>query len=125
MLPFYQERELEVSALLTDVGTEFCGTPEHPNELYLALKDIEHRRTRVRRPQTNGFVERFQRTVQEEFFASALRTTLYETTEALQTDLDRWLVHSNTEWPHQDYRNLGPRPIETVQQYLKSVNRAA
>jgi transposase InsO family protein len=124
-LPFYAERDRSVGALLTDNGTEFCGTPEHPCELYLALADIEHRRTQVRRPQTNGFVERFQRTVQEEFFASAFRTTLYESVEALQKDLDRWLVHYNTERPHQGYRNLGRRPIETVQLYLKSVNQAA
>ena len=125
VLPFYAERYLIVGAVLTDNGTEFCGTPEHPYELYLALSDIEHRRTQVRRPRTNGFVERFQRTVQEEFFETAWRTTLYESVEALQEDLDRWLVHYNTERPHQGYRNLGRRPLDTVKLYLESVKKVA
>ena len=54
--------------MLTDNGTEFCGVEGHPYETYLELNDIEHRRTQVRSPQTNGFVERFNRTVLEEFF---------------------------------------------------------
>ena len=66
-LPFYQERGLPVEAIITDNGREFCGKDTHPYELYLDLNDIEHRRTRVRRPQTNGFVERFNNTVLNEF----------------------------------------------------------
>ena len=121
VLPFYRERQIQVSALLTDNGREFCGTEAHPYELYLALNDIEHRRTQVRRPQTNGFVERFNRTVLEEFFREVFRETFYESVEALQSDLDRWLVHYNTERPHQGYRNQGRRPIETIELHLKSV----
>jgi Integrase core domain. len=109
--------------VLTDNRREFCGTQNHPYELYLALNDIEHRRTKVRSPKTNGFVERFQRTVLEEFFVETLRTTLYETVEALQTDLDTWLRFYNTERPHQGYRNLGRRPYDTVQLYLQSVTQ--
>jgi transposase InsO family protein len=121
VLPFYETHGLSVSAVLTDNGREFCGTQNHPYELYLALNDIEHRRTKVRSPKTNGFVERFQRTVLEEFFVETLRTTLYETVEALQTDLDTWLRFYNTERPHQGYRNLGRRPYDTVRLYLQSV----
>lgn len=124
-LPFYREHGLPVTAVLTDNGREFCGTDRHPYEVYLALNDIEHRRTRVRRPQTNGFVERFHRTVLDEFFRSAFRTTCYETVEALQRDLDAWLVHYNTERPHHGYRNLGKRPIETVNAYLETVRQEA
>jgi len=123
VLPFYAEHHLTVQAVLTDNGREFCGTDNHPYELYLALNDIEHRRTRVRTPKTNGFVERFQRTVLEEFFIETLRTTFYETVEALQTDLDAWLRFYNTERPHQGYRNMGRRPYETVQLYLQSVTQ--
>lgn len=85
---YWHKVGLAVQAVLTDIGWEFCGRDDHPYELYLALNDIEHRRTQVRRPQTNGFVERFQLTVLDEFFRTAFRTTLYETVEALQTDLD-------------------------------------
>jgi len=62
-------------------------------------------------PQTNGFVERFNRTVLDEFFRTAFRTTLYESVEALQADLDAWLRSYNTERPHHGYRNLGRRPM--------------
>lgn len=119
ILPFYQERQIPVTAILTDNGREFCGTESHPYELYLALNDIEHRRTKVRRPQTNGFVERFNRTVLDEFFRIAFRTKFYESVEQLQADLDAWLVHYNTERPHQGYRNMGRRPIDTVNLYLE------
>lgn len=125
VLPFYRARALPITAVLTDNGREFCGTDSHPYEVYLALNDIEHRRTRVCRPQTNGFVERFHRTVLDEFFRSAFRTTFYQTVDALQRDLDAWLLHYNTERPHHGYRNLGKRPIETVNAYLKSVRQEA
>ncbi len=121
VLPFYADHNLTVQAVLTDNGREFCGTDTHPYELYLALNDIEHRRTRVRTPRTNGFVERFQRTVLEAFFVQTLRTTFYETVEALQADLDTWLRFYNIERPHQGYRNMGRRPYDTVQLYLQSV----
>ena len=112
--------------MLTDNGREFCGKDTHPYEIYLALNDIEHRTTKVRKPQTNGFVERFNRTVLEEFFRTAFRTKLYESVMALQEDLDEWLVHYNTERPHQGYRNMGRRPIETVDLFLsKNVTKDA
>ena len=113
-LPFYQERGIEVTAVLTDNGREFCGTETHPYEVYLALNDLKHKRTKVRHPQTNGFVERFHRTVKEEFFEVALRETFYESVDALQADLDRWLVYYNTERPHLGYRNMGKRPLDTI-----------
>jgi transposase InsO family protein len=119
-LPFYQERGLPVTAVITDNGREFCGKETHPYELYLQLNDLEHRTTRVRRPQTNGFVERFNRTVLDEFFRTAFRTKFYESVEALQVDLNTWLVHYNTERPHLGYRNMGRRPLDTVNLYLAS-----
>ncbi len=121
VLPFYQERGLAVGAVLTDNGREFCGTASHPYELYLALNDLEHRRTKVRSPQTNGFVERFHGTVRQEFFQVALRQRFYPTAEDLQPDLEAWLEHYNTERPHRGYRNRGKRPLDTVNDYLTSV----
>lgn len=125
VVPFYEEHELEIGAVLTDNGREFCGTDMHPYELYLSLCGIEHRRTRVRRPQTNGFVERFNGTVLDEFFRIAFREKLYESVEHLQTDLDGWLVYYNRERPHQGYRNLGRRPYDTITQYLNAVRQEA
>ena len=121
-LPFYQSKGLSVTALLTDNGREFCGKDDHPFELYLELNDIEHRHTQARRPQTNGFVERFQRTVLDEFFRLVFRTKLYETVESLQADLDAWLRYYNYERPHQGYRNLGKRPFDRIEAYLAEQN---
>ena len=114
VLPFYQEKGLKVEAIITDNSREFCRKDTHPYELYLELNNIEHRRTQARRPQSNGFVERFNPTVLDEFFRVTFRKKFYETVEALQVDLDTWLVHYNTERPHQSYRNRGRRPSDTI-----------
>lgn len=120
VLPRYRKWGLDVEAVLTDNGREFCGTEAHPYEVYLELNDIEHRTTRVKSPQTNGFVERFNRTVKEDFLQKAFRTKLYTSLEELQTDLDKWLYHYNYERPHRGYRNMGKRPIDTVQAFIKN-----
>jgi transposase InsO family protein len=119
VLPFYQDLDIPLEKILTDNGREFCGTDSHPYELYLQLNEIQHKRTKVARPQTNGFVERFHRTVLDEFFRLTFRSKFYETVEALQADLDAWLIYYNTERTHQGYRNRGRRPMDVVQDYLK------
>jgi transposase InsO family protein len=78
VLPFYEQQQRPVRSILTDNGTECCGTPGHPYELYLALCEVEHRRTQLNSPQPNGFVERFIRTVKEEFFEDVRRRKLYK-----------------------------------------------
>jgi transposase InsO family protein len=122
VLPFYAEREIPVTKILTDNGREFCGTEKtlqtHPFELYLQLNDIRHKRTKVNSPRTNGFVERFHRTVLDEFFRQAFRTKMFTSVQELQADLDAWLVYYNFQRPHQGYRNLGKRPIDTVNEFL-------
>jgi len=116
VLPFYAEHGLCIEAILTDNGTEYKGRPMiHLYQIFLELHDIAHRTTKVGRPRTNGFVERFNRTVLDEFFRTAFRKTLYESVEALQKDLDAWLRHYNRERPHRGYRNMGRRPIETIE----------
>jgi transposase-like protein len=80
--------------------------------------DIEHRRTQVRHPQTNGFVERFNRTVLDEFFRIVFRQKLYESVESLQVDLDKWLQEYNYERPHLGYRTQGRRPWEMIEMFL-------
>ncbi|CAD7842617.1 MAG: hypothetical protein, partial [Olavius algarvensis Delta 4 endosymbiont] len=59
--------------------------------MFLELNDIEHRTTKIGNPRTNGFVERFNRTVLDEFFRTAFRKRFYESLDALQQDLDAWL----------------------------------
>jgi transposase InsO family protein len=121
VLPFYQERNIKVNAILTDNGREYCGKDTHPYELYLALNDIEHRKTKVGHPQTNGFVERFNKTALDEFFRITFREKFYESVQSLQEDFDTWLLHYNTERPHRGYRNMGKRPVDTLNQYLEKM----
>src|SRR6478736_619209 len=55
VVPFFDEHDVKLCRMLTDRGTEFCGTPQaHEYELYLAVEDIDHSRTKARSPQTNG-----------------------------------------------------------------------
>ena len=58
----------------------------------------------------NGFVERFNRTVLDEFFRETFRNKFYTSVEELQQDLDQWLYHYNHERPHRGYRNNGQAP---------------
>lgn len=120
VLPFYEEQGLIVEHILTDNGREYCGRPMiHPYQIFLELNDIEHRRTRVANPRTNGFVERFNRTILDEFFRETFRSRLYLSLEELQADLDTWLASYNNERPHRGYRNMGRRPIETIEEGKK------
>jgi transposase InsO family protein len=74
VLPFYEEHDIRLSRVLTDRGTEYCGSPErHEYELYLAVEDVDHTRTKTKSPQTNGICERFHRTVLDEFYRVAFR----------------------------------------------------
>jgi hypothetical protein len=92
VLPFYESQELPVLRILTDRGTEYCGNPErHDYQLYLALNDIDHTKTKVKSPQTNGICERFHKTVLQEFYQVAFRKKIYTELESLQNDLDQWL----------------------------------
>ncbi len=118
VLPFYKKLGLKVENILTDNGTEFKGTDLHPFEVYLELNDIKHRTSRIRRPQTNGFIERFNRTVLDEFFRVVFREKAFESVADLQNDLDKWLAFYNTERPHQGYRNMGRTPIETIKKFM-------
>jgi transposase InsO family protein len=119
-LPFYEEHNLKVEHILTDNGREYCGrVMVHPYQIFLELYDIGHRRTKVATPRTNGFVERFNRTILDEFFRETFRNKLYLSLEELQEDLDIWLAYYNNERPHRGYRNMGRRPIETIEEGKK------
>jgi transposase InsO family protein len=114
VLPFFEQHEVSVLRMLTDRGTEYCGNPEHHEyELYLALEDIDHTRTKTQSPQTNGICERFHKTVLNEFYRVTFRKKLYKTIEELQADLDQWLKLYNQERPHQGRWCYGKTPMQT------------
>ncbi len=115
VLPFYEEHGLRLCRVLTDRGTEFCGAPDrHEYELYLAVEDIDHTRTKTRSPPTTGICERFPTTGLNAFYRVAFRTTRSGTLEALQADLDAWLRESNETRPHQGRWGSGKTPRQTV-----------
>ena len=114
VLPLYQEHGLKLLRILTDRGTEYCGKPEHHEyQLYLTIEDIEHTKTKVRSPQTNGICERFHKTILNEFYRVAFRKKVYTCLEALQEDVDKWLREFNEERPHQGRWCFGKTPIQT------------
>src|SRR5690242_4415418 len=114
VITFFDEHGVTLQRVLTDRGTEYCGGPErHEYELYLAVENIDHTRTKVKSPQTNGIVERFHRTVLNEFYRVAFRRKIYSSIEELQRDLDIWLKEYNEVRPHQGRWCYGKTPLQT------------
>ncbi len=114
VIPFFDEHQIPLGRILTDRGTEYCGAPErHEYELYLAVENIDHTRTKVKSPQTNGIVERFHKTVLNEFYRVAFRRKIYSGIEQLQADLDAWLREYNELRPHQGRWCYGKTPLQT------------
>ena len=96
VLPFFEAHEVKLLRVLTDRGSEFCGNPErHEYELYLAVEDIDHSRTKTKSPQTNGICDRFHKTVLNEFYRLAFRKKVYRSIDELQADLDSWIAEYN------------------------------
>ena len=122
VVPFYEQHNIRLLRILTDRGTEYCGRREqHEFQLYLALEDIDHTKTKAKSPQTNGICERFHRTIQEEFYAVAFRKKIYTSIEELQQDLDIWIEHYNKQRTHSGKYCFGKTPLQT---FLDSLNLA-
>ena len=116
VLPFYEGHAISLLRVLTDRGTEFCGSREnHEYELYLNLEDIDHSKTRARSPQSNGICERFHKTVLDEFYRVAFRKKVYGSLEELQKDLDLWLAEYNEQRVHSGKYCYGKTPLDTLE----------
>ena len=113
ILPFFEGQMVAIETVLSDNGREFCGRPDrHPYELFLQLEGIQHRTTQVRRPQGNGYLERFHRTLLDEHLRIQGRTTFYEDLPQMQNDLDAFLRKYNHERPHQGRGMNGRTPVK-------------
>jgi transposase InsO family protein len=116
VIPFFEEQDVRLLRILTDRGTEYCGNREHHEyQLYLAVEDIDHTKTKARSPQTNGICERFHKTVLQEFYQVAFRKKIYQSIEQLQADLDQWIARYNEERPHSGRYCYGKTPMQTWQ----------
>ena len=114
VLPWFTEQQIPLLRILTDRGTEYCGKVEHhAYELYLAVEDIDHSKTKVRHPQTNGICERFHRTMKQEFYDIAFRKKIYHTLDELQADVNEWLEQYNKFRPHSGKYCYGKTPLQT------------
>jgi transposase InsO family protein len=115
VFPFFEQQELPMLRILTDRGTEYCGKAEqHDYELYLALNDVEHTKTKAQSPQTNGICERFHKTILQEFYQVIFRKEIYTEIESLQKDLDEWINYYNNQRTHQGKMCCGRTPIATL-----------
>ena len=115
VLPYFEQYELPMLRILTDRGTEYCGrVDQHDYQLYLAINDIDHTKTKAMSPQTNGICERFHKTILNEFYQITFRKKLYDNLDDLQKDLDEWMDYYNNERTHQGKMCCGRTPLETL-----------
>jgi len=119
VLPFFDSYNIPLIRVLTDRGTEYCGSREnHPYQLFLYLNDIEHSKTKARNPQTNGCTERFNQTLLEEFYKVAFRKKVYTSLEEIQRDLDEFVYEYNHKRTNQGKYCQGRTPMETFSEGL-------
>ena len=90
---------------------------QHDYQLYLAMNDIEHTKTKARSPQTNGICERFHKTILQEFYQVTFRKKVYADIDALQKDLDEWLHYYNNGRTHQGKMCCGRTPMATLEEW--------
>jgi transposase InsO family protein len=114
VLPWFETQEVTLLRILTDRGTEYCGKVDsHAYQLYLAIEDIDHSRTKARSPQTNGMCERFHKTIKQEFYEIAFRKKIYSSLDELQSDVNEWLKKYNEVRPHSGRFCYGKTPMQT------------
>ncbi|AMP89304.1 IS481 family transposase [Legionella pneumophila subsp. pascullei] len=115
VLPFFEQYNLPILRILTDRGTEYCGKVEHHDyQLYLAINNIDHTKTKANSPQTNGICERFHKTILQEFYQVTFRKKIYESIDKLQKDLDEWMDYYNNQRTHQGKMCCGRTPMQTL-----------
>lgn len=114
VVPFFEQHGIPLLRVLTDRGTEYCGNREHHEyQLYLAVEDIDHTKTKAKSPQTNGICERFHKTILNEFYQITFRKKVYNSLDELQADLNDWLKWYNEERTHSGKYCYGKTPLQT------------
>lgn len=117
VIPLFNEQGIDLLRILTDRGTEYCGKIEnHSYQLYLAMEDIDHSKTKANHPQTNGICERFHKTMKNEFYDIAFRKKIYTSLAELQLDVDQWIDKYNERRPHSGKHCYGKTPMQTFRE---------
>ena len=109
--------KIKFEEILSDNGTEFGAKryknkEDNPFERLLLELGIKHRYTKLYRPQTNGKIERFWRTLKDDM----LDYTIYNSEEELKEELLQYLYYYNHERPHQGIN--GETPYNFLQKLL-------
>ena len=81
-------------------------------EKFLEQNRIRHTKIKPRTPQSNGIVERFNRTLLEEFYQIAMIKKVYSSLSELQDDLDQFITDYNFKRTNQGYRLKGKIPYQ-------------
>ncbi len=115
VLPYFEHHDLPMLRILTNRGTEYCGlVDQHDYQLYMAINDIEHTKTKAMSPQKNGICERFHKTILNELYQITFRKKVYTKMEEFQKDLDEWMEYYSNERTHQGKKCCGRTPLETL-----------
>jgi len=106
---FEQNHNIKFKELLSDNGAEFGrrnmkSPQEHPFERLLIETDIKHRYTRPYRPQTNGKIERFWKTIESDL----LEDMVFDSIEHLSDELSQYVYYYNHQRPHQGINGDNP-----------------
>ena len=115
VLPVYGEWHIPLDRILTDNGKEYTthwANGNHEYETYLKHNHIRYTRIKPRTPQSNGIVERFNRTLLEEFYQIAMIKKVYSSLDQLQDDLDQFITYYNFKRTNQGYRLKGKIPYQ-------------
>jgi transposase InsO family protein len=115
VLPVYKGFNIPLDRILTDNGKEYTThwvNGKHEYEKFLEQNRIRHTRIKPRTPQSNGIVERFNRTLLEEFYQIAMIKKVYSSLSELQDDLDQFITYYNFKRTNQGYRLKGKIPYQ-------------
>jgi Transposase and inactivated derivatives len=105
---------IEIEAIMSDNGAEFGSgssskhKENHPFERLLIEMQMRHVYTKPYRPQTNGKIERFWKTLKEDFIEDAL----YQNLDDLKEELLGFLIYYNEHRPHSAID--GKKPVEML-----------
>ncbi len=110
MLVLNKRYGIQTESIITDNGSEFCSPDKenHPFERLLEHFAVKHRRTKPYRPQTNGKIERFWKTFDED----VIEGSEFNTFEDLKEAVLGYNLYYNELRPHQGIN--GAKPIEML-----------